>query len=293
MLEILKFCFENNIILCCLPSHTSHKLQPCDVGVFAPLKTAYHDQIERLYRGGLDIVGKKHFTSLYKPTRERALTKRNIAAGWAATGLFPFNPERVLRHTPKPSTELTVSKAHEVMSCPQDQVLQTPITPITPVTTEALTSLHNLIKQELNEPSKHRIQRHVQKLASAAKISFAKQTLLQDQNRFLSKINNKAKVRRSTRSVVLEKAKVMSYKDLEEARAKRAAKEKATAVKGKRGLKRKSRMPEAEAEVEAQPGSLKVVTDSSVSKDKVAWMSEVEPAMVLEGPWRAPVARMY
>jgi len=33
-LEILKFCFENNIIVCCLPSHTSHKLQPCDVAVF-------------------------------------------------------------------------------------------------------------------------------------------------------------------------------------------------------------------------------------------------------------------
>src|ERR1700731_4483327 len=28
----MKFCFEINIILCRLPSHTSHKLQPCDVG---------------------------------------------------------------------------------------------------------------------------------------------------------------------------------------------------------------------------------------------------------------------
>jgi len=40
-LEILEFCFDNNILLCCLPSHTSHKLQPCDVAVFAPLKAAY------------------------------------------------------------------------------------------------------------------------------------------------------------------------------------------------------------------------------------------------------------
>jgi hypothetical protein len=40
-LEILEFCFENNIILCRLPSHTSHKLQPCDVAVFAPLKARY------------------------------------------------------------------------------------------------------------------------------------------------------------------------------------------------------------------------------------------------------------
>lgn len=37
-LEVITFCFDNNIILCRLPSHTSHKLQPLDVGVFAPLK---------------------------------------------------------------------------------------------------------------------------------------------------------------------------------------------------------------------------------------------------------------
>jgi hypothetical protein len=37
----------------------------------------------------------------------------------------------------------------------------------------------------------------------------------------------------------------MSYEDIEEARAKRAAKEEATAVKGKRDRKRKSPAPEA------------------------------------------------
>ena len=78
-------------------------------------------------------------------------------AGWTATGLFLLNPERVLRHTPKPPAELTDSKANKVVSCPQDQVLQTPINPVTPVTMETLTSLHNLVKQELNESSRDRI----------------------------------------------------------------------------------------------------------------------------------------
>jgi hypothetical protein len=58
-------------------------------------------------------------------------------------------------------------------------------------------------------------------------------------------MNNEAKVRRTTKSVVLGKAKVMSYEDIEEARAKRAAKEEATAGKGKRG--RKSPALEADA----------------------------------------------
>ena len=208
---------------------------------------------------------------MYSPAREKALTKRNITAGWAASGFFPFNPERVLRDTPKPLFELTV--LNEVVGFySQDEVLQTPVTPVTPVTAEALTSLHNLIKQDthsLDTTSKQRLQRHIQKLASAARISFTEYALLQDQNRFLFKVNNEAKVRRSTRSVILGKAKVMSYEDLSEARAKRTTKEKATASKGKRGRKCKSFAPET--------GSLK-------PRVKVARITE---------SWRAPVARMY
>jgi hypothetical protein len=284
-LEILEHCFENNIILCRLPSHTSHKLQPCDVGVFAPLKAAYRNQVERLYRGGANTIGKEHFTSLYSPARERAFTKRNIVAGRAATGLFPFNPDRVLRDTPKPPAELTVPKGDEV-SFPQDEVLQTPVTP---VSAEALALLHNLIKQDthtLDETSKQRLQRHLQKLANAAQMSFAERALLRDQNRFLSRMNNEAKVRRSTKSVVLGKAKVMSYEDIEEARAKRAAKEQAAAGKGKCRRKRKSSAEETGAPQSAKAKVARMSEASEPATAPVAWMSKAQE------PVRAPVARM-
>jgi hypothetical protein len=101
-LDALEFCFENNIILCRIPSHTSHKLQPCDVAVFAPLKAAYRDEAEQLERGGVNTIGKGHFTYLYSPARKRAFTKKNILARWAKSGLFPFNPDKVLRDVPKP-----------------------------------------------------------------------------------------------------------------------------------------------------------------------------------------------
>jgi hypothetical protein len=63
-----------------MPSHTSFKLQPCDVGVFGPLKTAYREQVEHMEREGVNTIGKQHFTYLYNPARERAFTKRNILA---------------------------------------------------------------------------------------------------------------------------------------------------------------------------------------------------------------------
>ena len=110
----------------------------------------------------------------------------------------------------------------------------------------------------------------------------------------------------------------MSYKELEEAKTKRAAKEKALEGKGKqkRGRPRKTPAPEEEAEAEAGKGTRgrkkrktlaleaeaeaeAVEAGSSVPKDKVTWISEVdgrlgvEPLTALGTPWRAPVARMY
>jgi hypothetical protein len=114
--------------------------------VFASLKDAYRDAADRLFRGSANTVGKGHFTSLYSHAREKAFTKRNTMAGWAACGLFPFNPDRVLRVTPKPPTQFTVPRADEIKvgSYHQDEV---PQTPVTPVSAEGLVALHNLIKQ--------------------------------------------------------------------------------------------------------------------------------------------------
>ena len=64
-------------------------------------------------------------------------------------------------------------------------------------------------------------------------------------------MNNEAKVSRSIWSVVLGKAKVMSYEDIEEARVRRAAKG-AIKGKGKCGRKHKIILLEAD-EPEPEP----------------------------------------
>ena len=214
-LEILEYCFANSIILCRLPSHTSYKLQPYDVTVFAPLKAAYRDNVERMERGGVNTISNEHFTSLYSPVRERAFTKRNFLVGWSKSGLFPFNPDRVLKDLPKPPTELievdgmtTGPSLHDVtLTGPVSSA--TPTTPATPVLVEALMSLQNLIVKHdarvLDHWGKHSLQRHLQKLTKAAQTFLAKNALQRDQIQFLLRTNNESKVRRSTKSLVLEK----------------------------------------------------------------------------------------
>jgi len=84
------------------------------------------------------------------------------------------------------------------MSLPPD-LLQAEIqTPMAPVTLESPSSLQDLIRQDtytLDESSKRRLQRRLQKLCSAAQLSFAERSLQQDQIRFLSDVNDEARVR--------------------------------------------------------------------------------------------------
>lgn len=116
--------------------------------------------------------------------------------------------------------------------------------------------------------------------------------LQQHQIRFLIKMNDKSKVRRSTTSVVLGKAKVMSYEDLVEARAKRAEKEAAKEAKGKgkRGRPKSAALEVEEVSTDNVKRGRKrknatLESDKQeLGKAKVARMSE-EPSVV-------PVAQM-
>ncbi|KAI7185315.1 hypothetical protein KC316_g7455 [Hortaea werneckii] len=60
--------------------------------IFAPLKVAYRDAVERLERGGVNAIGKENFTFLYSSARNTAFTKKNILSGWCKGGLYPLNP---------------------------------------------------------------------------------------------------------------------------------------------------------------------------------------------------------
>jgi hypothetical protein len=47
--RFIAFCLDKNIDLVCLLPHTSHLLQPLDIGVFSPLKRALSTEIEKLF----------------------------------------------------------------------------------------------------------------------------------------------------------------------------------------------------------------------------------------------------
>ncbi|KAJ5029987.1 hypothetical protein J3E71DRAFT_337653 [Bipolaris maydis] len=131
------------------------------------------------------------------------MTKKNILAGWAKTGLFPYNPPRVLRDIVKPDAPLTISISHDVGST-QNGVTRTPVTP---VPSEAVAQLLRLIKQDSHSDKPIELRRHrlTQKLANAAERSIAQQALDQNYIGLLKTANNEAKTRRNTKSDILKK----------------------------------------------------------------------------------------
>ncbi|KAK9976532.1 hypothetical protein ABG768_021737 [Culter alburnus] len=90
--DVIMYCRENTIEILCLPAHTTHILQPLDIAVFNPLKTAFSTMASRmgLVRGDL-VVGKKQFSPLLKTIYPTAVTAQNIKAGFRKAGIFPLS----------------------------------------------------------------------------------------------------------------------------------------------------------------------------------------------------------
>lgn len=89
-------CKEKNIILLCIPAHSSHLLQPLDVACFSPLKRKYGDSILGLARNRTSYISKETFLPAFKAAFEQSITKENIQAGFRGAGLVPHDPQAVL-----------------------------------------------------------------------------------------------------------------------------------------------------------------------------------------------------
>jgi hypothetical protein len=83
-----QYCEGNRIITLYMPPHTSHLLQPLNVGCFAVLKAVYRLQVAELARQGVFYIDKLDFLYNYTKTRPTVLSEQHIKAGFEAIGLI-------------------------------------------------------------------------------------------------------------------------------------------------------------------------------------------------------------
>jgi hypothetical protein len=119
-------CQQNNIITLCMPPHSSHLLQPLDIGCFGPLKRAYGRQVEDLMRMHINHMSKLEFLCSFREAFFVSIIEKNIQGGFAGAGLVPYDPERVLAkldvklRTPTPPTSRPSSIQPWVFQTPHD-----------------------------------------------------------------------------------------------------------------------------------------------------------------------------
>src|SRR5579862_521685 len=114
-LQFQDFYKDNNIVTICMPSHSSHLLQPLDVGCFGLLKKAYGKQVEHIIRNDINHITKLEFLPALQAAIKVTFTPSNIKGGFRGAGLVPFDLEVViskldiqLRTPTPPSTDDTL-----------------------------------------------------------------------------------------------------------------------------------------------------------------------------------------
>lgn len=109
--RVVEAAEENNIYMTPLPANSTHLMQPLDVSFFAPMKRKWREILDswrkECRRKG--SIPKEHFPRLLNRlwSHIENTSATNLQSGFRATGLSPFNPERVLAKIPgaKPDSE--------------------------------------------------------------------------------------------------------------------------------------------------------------------------------------------
>ena len=86
----------HQIHLFCLPSNTTHELQPMDKSVFRSFETYWDEDVLKFWRLHPDRqVNKERFGKIFTPAWYRAMTPANVINGFKSTGLYPFDKDSI------------------------------------------------------------------------------------------------------------------------------------------------------------------------------------------------------
>ena len=138
-----KYAADNKIVVICLPSHTTHALQPCDVGAFGPLAQSWK-RVVTLASQSLIAIKKDNLLLYYHTARVEALKPTTIQSAFCKTGIWPVNRDAIPLSAFDPSKNTTTQAAQPLPAHLPSILTPTPIpSPIpTPTPSATTTTLH-------------------------------------------------------------------------------------------------------------------------------------------------------
>ena len=77
-MEFLNWSIEHRIHVAVYPAHSTHRLQPLDIGLFSPLASYYSTNLSNFIAStqGYIPVGKREFFALFWPAFQKAFSKK-------------------------------------------------------------------------------------------------------------------------------------------------------------------------------------------------------------------------
>lgn len=87
---------RHNITLLCLPSNTTHELQPLDKSVYRSFEAHWDQEVLRFWGSHPDRrITKSRFNLIFNKVWSRCMTHENIVNGFRATGIYPYNESAI------------------------------------------------------------------------------------------------------------------------------------------------------------------------------------------------------
>ena len=119
-IDVIERARADNVHLLCLPAHTTHILQPLDVGVFKSFKANFSKACTKYIADNPGrVVTTDKLASLVAAAWPLSYTPVNIMAGFKKSGVFPINPSEVTDRQTMPS-KAVCHKMAEIDSSQQD-----------------------------------------------------------------------------------------------------------------------------------------------------------------------------
>ena len=116
------------IQLFCLPSNTTHELQPLDKSVFRSFEHYWDEEVLNFWRHRPDRqISKDVFGKLFTPVWSKAMRMDNVISGSRATGIHPFNKDIIPEHAFAPQQAVVFMLSHPrprlMLSHPQPRLM--------------------------------------------------------------------------------------------------------------------------------------------------------------------------
>jgi hypothetical protein len=214
-LEFQELCKENNIYTLCMPPHSSHLLQPLDVGCFSPLKRAYSREVESLIRHHINHITKLEFLPAFKTAFNRSFTPANICSAFRGAGLVPLQPDAVL------------SKLDVQLRTPTPAALpEAPWEACTPSNVRELEAQSTLIRERVRRhksSSPASIIQAIDQLKKGAEVIMLSAELMRDRIASLEKANEAALARKQRKKKRIQQRGVLTKGAGEDILAQREA----------------------------------------------------------------------